>query len=63
MRRAHIIIAAAAVLAVSALLAWQFHRERLIAQCVDEGGRWLGTRSVCEPDPNRIVIMRRLQRT
>ncbi len=61
--RTRIIIVAITVLVLGCLLAWQQHRLKLVASCVDNGGFWNGPKSACEPDRGRIRIQRELQRS
>lgn len=56
-------ITAAAVLAVLAgLLAWQWHRERRIAQCTAAGGVWDGPSSRCLEAPPSPILKRGIER-
>jgi hypothetical protein len=60
MSRSRIMIAALTLLALAALLGWQFQRERLVKACLDNGGMWYGPQSACKPRP---ILQRDYQRS
>ena len=51
------------VAGLAVLVAWQWHRERLVAACLDKGGYWNGPRSACQPTPVGPILRRALQRS
>jgi hypothetical protein len=55
-----IMIAALTVLALIALLGWQYQREQLVKACIDNGGVWYGPQSACKPRP---ILQRDYQRS
>jgi hypothetical protein len=60
MTRGRIVIAALTVLALIALLGWQYQREQLVKACLDNGGAWYGPQSACKPRP---ILQRDYQRS
>ena len=56
------LVAGIALLLLLALLGWQFHRERLMAACHEQGGQWDGAASSCRFPDGRIIIRPDLQR-
>jgi hypothetical protein len=58
-----LVIAAAATVLVAMLLGWQIRREQLVKACVDAGGIWHGSRSICRQLPGRPLLQRDLQRS
>ena len=57
------LLALAAMAVLAALLAWQWRRERVMADCRDSGGDWHGPSSTCKLPDNRILIRPDLQRS
>jgi len=60
MLRAQIALAMFALLIL--LLAFQEHRERLVASCVESGGVWDGQDGRCRLIPRNIYLERDLKR-
>jgi hypothetical protein len=60
--RRRVVVAALTVLALLGLLGWQAHRERLVKACLDGGGEWHGSSSVCKA-PLRPILQRTYQRS
>jgi hypothetical protein len=60
MSRPRLIFATCTAAALLVLLAWQLHRERQIAACLDNGGTWTGTG--CGPLKLRPILQRDLRR-
>jgi hypothetical protein len=42
-----LIVAGLVLAALTGLIGWQVHRERLVRACVEDGGLWHGPRSEC----------------
>jgi hypothetical protein len=61
MSRTRIVAALLIAAALLALLAWQFHRERLVKACLSGGGAWDG--ASCGPPSLRPILRRDLQRS
>lgn len=55
-------IAAIVCVALGALLYWQHRREAMVADCVEQGGRWDGPNSSCRLPANRILTRPGLER-
>ena len=55
-------IVAGLALVLAGLLGWQWSRERLIAECVEEGGVWNGAQSRCEEPAGRPILKRGIER-
>jgi hypothetical protein len=51
------------MIVVAGLFAWQWSRDRKIADCIDTNGVWDGARSICVPARGGPIIMRDLRRT
>ncbi len=51
------------VVALAVLFGWQWHRERLMRACLNEGGDWNGRQSRCDPPPGRPILQRDYQRS
>ncbi len=47
MSQTRLVIAGLTLAVLAGLVGWQFHRERLVKACVEDGGIWYGARSQC----------------
>jgi hypothetical protein len=59
MTATRLIVAGLMLAALTALVGWQVHRERLVRACVEVGGLWHGARSQCI----RPILQRDYQRS
>ncbi len=57
------LVASVALAIVAALLAWQWRRERLIADCVRTGGAWDGPASRCAKASPSPILKRGIERS
>ena len=62
MSRSRLIVAVLMLVALAALMEWQFRRERLVRACVDGGGVWYGALSACKHQL-RPILQRDLHRS
>jgi hypothetical protein len=55
-------LAGIGLLLLLVLLGWQFHRNRLMSICHEQGGEWNGASSSCRLPDGRIIIRPDLRR-
>lgn len=56
------LVAIAVLAVIGGLLLWQWHRERLIADCLATGGAWDGPASRCMKAPPSPILKRNIER-
>lgn len=61
MTRGRLVVMVALSLLVAGLMGWQWHRERLVRACVEQGGSWDG--GACGPPRVRPILRRDLHRS
>ena len=61
MSRGRLLLAALLLVALSVLLGWQVHRERMVKACLSAGGAWDG--ASCGPARFRPILRRDLERS